>query len=403
MAETLPMLALSPTMEEGMIVKWNVAEGGSISSGQVLCEVQTDKATMEYESPADGMLLKILVPEGSSVRVGEPIAIVGESGEDISGLLESLSKPAPKTEAPPAAALEESRSPPHAPAAEAKPLRAGKIRASPLARKLASGAGIDLKSVVGTGPEGRIVKRDIEAYLRKAPEVSAETEGRDKLIPVSPKRKIIAERLGASKFSAPHFYLRVRVAFDTLLETRARFNAQRAQKLSLNAFLIKLTAEALKRHPQVNAAWEGENIRLFGGIHIALAVAQEDGLVAPVVRNCAAKGVEAIDRELSELIEKARKGTIAPEEYSGATFTISNLGSYGIEEFTAIINPPGSAILAVGAAVPTEVLEPDGGKKVKRLASFTLSCDHRVVDGAVGAAFLRDLKLFVEDPLLAFL
>ena len=389
MAEQVLMLALSPTMEEGTIVSWHKKVGDSVAQSDIICEVETDKATMEYESVNEGTLLKILVPDGGKAKVGDPIAVVGESGEDISGLVEAAKS---GTEEKAAAAPEAESEPAPKPAAEAKPAAGARqegapegaaptqravqpaptagLKASPLARKMASEQGIDLRTVRGSGPGGRIVKRDMEKALRRAasygpaaavgiagpaytPAAAGPTaSGRDEQVPVSGKRKIIAKRLSESKYSAPHYYLRIDVDAGPMMAARARLNARLPKeaggKVSPNAFLIKLVAQTLKSYPSVNASWQGDTILHFGKIDIALAVAQEDGLITPVVRDCGSKGIVQIDRELKVLIDKALKNKLAPEEYNGATFTISSLGTSGILEFTAIINPPGSAILAVG-------------------------------------------------------
>jgi len=429
-AEHMLMLALSPTMEEGTILKWSKSEGDAVAQGELLCEVETDKATMEYESANEGTLLKILVPAGGQARVGDPIAIVGEKGEDIAALVEEAGKvgegKAPAGEPAPQETPTEAAAPASAPAAPAAPAAAepaaatpsgSGLKASPLARRMAGEMGVDLRSVRGSGPGGRVVKRDLERLARSgaaapgtatgaAPPWSAAPQGavlQDQRIPVSGKRKIIAQRLAESKFSAPHYYLRMDIAVDELVEARRRLNERLGSqgKVSLNAFLLKLTAEALKRHPQVNASWEGDAILRRGSIDLGLAVAQEDGLITPVVRDCGSKGVLAIDRELAALVDKARTNRLAPEDYSGATFTLSSLGSAGILEFTAIINPPGSAILAVGRIRKTAEVGDDDQIRVQSTMIVTLSCDHRVIDGAVGAAFLADLKRMIENPIEA--
>jgi pyruvate dehydrogenase E2 component (dihydrolipoamide acetyltransferase) len=288
-----------------------------------------------------------------------------------------------------------------------------------LARRMAVEMGIDLRTVRGSGPGGRVVKRDLEKVARAAPQAAPAAAPaappaytlppataahlEDRRIPVSGKRKIIAQRLSESKFSAPHYYLRIDVAVDGLIEARRRLNERlgRDARVSVNAFLIKLAAEALKRHPEVNASWEGDTIFRRGSADIGLAVAQEDGLITPVVHDCGSKGILAIERELAALIDKARTNRLSPEDYNGASFTISNLGSAGILEFTAIINPPGSAILAVGRAQKTPVVGEDDQIRVQTTMILTLSCDHRVIDGAVGAAFLADLKRILENPIEA--
>jgi len=446
MAEQVLMLALSPTMEEGTIITWHKKEGEAVAQSDIICEVETDKATMEYESVNEGTLLKILVPEGGGARVGDPIAVVGESGEDISSLVQEAKAAAAAAEKP--AAGQPAAEPVEAQPAEATPGATAEaapqpaegapvegLKASPLARKMASEQGIDLRSVRGSGPGGRIVKRDMDKALRRAasygpaaavgiagvaaagapaapayipaggiPAMAGPTaSGKDEQIPVSGKRKIIAQRLAESKYSAPHYYLRIDVDAGAMMAARTRLNArlpkEAGAKVSPNAFLIKFVAETLKKYPPVNASWQGDTILRFGKIDIALAVAQEDGLITPVVRDCGSKGIVQIDRELKILIDKALSNKLTPEEYSGATFTISSLGTSGILEFTAIINPPGSAILAVGRIHKVPVAEDDGSIGVRSQMILTLSCDHRVIDGAVGAAFLSDLKATIEYPI----
>ena len=390
MAEKVLMIALSPTMETGTVVRWRKKEGEPVKSGDVICEVETDKATMDYEASNEGTLLKIVLAEGGQAKVGDLIAVLGSPGEDISGLLgapaQALNPPAPP------AILS-------APRTQSIP-QSGRTRSSPLARKLAEDRGIDLRAVAGSGPGGRIVRRDVEAPSA-AP--AFEAGPGDEVIAVSGMRKIIAKRLSESMFSAPHYYLTVSVTADELLGMRAKLNEGREKKVALNAILFALAGRALARHPRVNSAWNGETIVRRGSADIGLAVALPDGLVTPVVRDCGRKGILAIDAELADLIARARAGKLAPSEYAGAGFTISNLGSFGIDEFTAIINPPGSAILAVGAARKEPVVESgDGGESivVRQRMKMTLSCDHRVIDGAVGAAFLRDLADIVENPAL---
>ena len=410
MAEQVLMLALSPTMEEGTIVKWHKKEGDPVAQSDIICEVETDKATMEYEAVDEGTLLKILVRDGGQARVGEPIAVVGEPGEDISGMLkEAEQKPEPDASesAAPESAVPQVKAAPSAPQ-----VPAGELKASPLARKMATGHGIDIRVLRGSGPAGRIVKRDIENALRRAasygPAAAVGVQGpaasgKDERIRVSGKRKIIAQRLAESKFSAPHYYLRIDVDAGAMMAARQRLNARLpkdpAGKVSPNAFLIKFVAETLKKYPVVNSSWQDDAILRFGRIDIALAVAQDDGLITPVVRDCGSKGIVQIDRDLKNLIDKAHNNKLTPDEYNGATFTISSLGTSGILEFTAIINPPGSAILAVGRIHKAPVVGDDGAIGVRSQMMLTLSCDHRVIDGAVGAAFLSDLKAFIEYPI----
>lgn len=420
MAEKIPMLALSPTMSEGHIAKWNVKEGDSVASGDILLEVETDKATMDYEGTYDGVVLKILKGEGEEAAVGEPIAIIGEQGEDISALLADVEDSAPdkekrledkdetNTEADQVKEPESTPDPEREEAEDAPETTTDFIRSSPLARKLAEQNNIDVARLKGTGPAGRIIKADVEKALKDG--VSAkETVGKtataiassDREIPHSKVRKIVAERLAESKYTAPHYYLKLSVEIDSLLEARALLNKTVEEKVSVNAFLIKFIAETLKRHPRVNSSWHADKIVEHASLDIGLAVAQDDGLITPVVRDAGNKGIKDIESDLSVLIAKAREGKLQPEEYSGATFTISSLGSFGIEEFTAIINPPGSAILAVGAFKKEPVVNTDDTIEIKTILKLTLSCDHRSIDGAVGAAFLKDLKDTIESPIRA--
>jgi pyruvate dehydrogenase E2 component (dihydrolipoyllysine-residue acetyltransferase) len=419
MPEKILMMALSPTMETGTLVRWRKKEGDTVASGDILCEVETDKATMDYESASDGMLLKIVVQAGGQAKVGDTIAILGKPGEDFSALLADSrpvagksvpapsSAPAAGTSAPSAARL------PAAVQAGTLPA-AGRVRSSPLARRIAAQRGIDLRSIRGSGPEGRVVRRDLEAapaagvppaaarQASQAPAVPLYKPGPgDEVVPLSNVRRIVARRLSESMFSAPHYYLTVAVAMDELLATRARLNAGREKKTSMNAFLMAIAGRALLHHQKVNSTWNGDSIIRHAAADIGLAVAQPDGLITPVVRDCGKKGILAIDAELVDLVERARAGKLMPPEYEGATFTISSLGSAGIDEFTAVINPPGSAILAVGAIRKEPVVGDNDTIAIRQRMRITLSCDHRVVDGAVGAAFLRELADMLENPMLA--
>jgi len=422
MAELIQMTALSPTMEKGQIMSWLKKEGDSVESGDVLCEVETDKAVMEYEAVAEGILLKILVPANKMVEVGVPIAVVGQEGEDYSSLLkEDSGSDADVSGSDDRGAAEQSSGPAREPSSEEKapPAAADKGRAgservpsSPLARRMARQKGLDITALTGSGPGGRVVKKDVEKALANGPAGAArtaaavpgpESAAEDVVVPHSAMRRTIAERLSGSFYSAPHYYLTVSADVGVLLESRKRLAEKSGDSLSVNAILVKMAAQALKNHPRVNAAWEADGVRQFARQDIGLAVALKDGLITPVVKQAGLKGLKQIDAELSDLVDKARNGGLSPEEYSGATFTISNLGSFGIEEFTAIINPPGSAILAVGAAVPRVVPTDGGGFETRTLMKMTLSCDHRVIDGAVGAAFLAELKQMIEEPLRALL
>ncbi len=448
MAEKVLMIALSPTMEEGTIANWVKQEGDTVSTGDVLCEVETDKATMDYESIQEGTLLKILVPEGDSAAVERPIAIIGEAGEDIDDLVqEAKSEAAGAKEggdetagaaaaagagekaggeaagAGGAAAGAETAGPGSAGGATPEATRAqvtgpapeaptgqdgSRIKSSPLARVLAEQEGIDLTQIAGSGPRGRIVKRDVEqakaegvgrAAGAAAAARAAPTPGlRDETISLSNTRKIIARRLSESKFSSPHFYETISIFTETMMDARKQLNSGLDYKVSVNAFLMKFAAETIKRHPVINSSWQGDSIRRFGSIDIGLAVAQESGLITPIVRDCGSKGIVAIDSELSDLIDRARAGRLKPEEYTGATFSISSLGTFGIEEFTAIINPPGSAILAVGQMQKVPVVGENDELTVRMQMKVTLSCDHRVIDGVQAAQFLTELKGMLESP-----
>ena len=431
MAEKVLMLALSPTMETGTIAGWSKKEGDEITTGDVLCEVETDKATMEYESIQEGTLLKIMVSEGESAVVEQPIAIVGAKGEDISELIKEIEAHSAETSAATDAttpAVATPQTPVSSEPIPESPINEdGRIKASPLARVLAAEAGIDIARIQGSGPEGRIVKRDVERAKKSGVAESAAeaatasaapnaTSGagvapfgaqaspsplKDETVPVSTKRRVIAQRLAESKYSAPHFYLKISVITETMMNARSQLNTTVAPKVSVNAFLLKFSAEAIKRNPDINSSWQGDTIRRFGSINIGLAVAQPDGLITPIVRDCGAKGIVTIDRELSELIARSRENKLTPEDYTGATFTISSLGTFGIEEFTAIINPPGSAILAVGQMQKVPVVDTDDKIVVRNQMKLTLSCDHRVIDGAKGAVFLSDLRGLIEDPVRA--
>jgi len=401
MAEKLYMTALSPTMEQGTITEWHKAEGETIKNGDIICEVETDKAVMEYEADFDAVLLKIIVDSGQTAGIGDVIAVYGEAEEDYSQLILSditaVEEPAVKVETP---AVAVSR--PSAP-------QGRRLKSSPLARKMAADLNIRLESVEGSGFDGRIIKRDIErtASGQIVPEANhiSQTAAGAEYKAVGAMRRTIAERLSASKFTSPHYYLTLHADMSTIMAARKDLAARSGRKISINSFLIKLASSALKKHPRVNSSWEGDKIRAFGTADIGFAAALTDGLITPVIRNCESKGILVIDDEFRILAQKAGNGSLLPEEYSGAGFTISNLGSFGIEEFTAIINPPGSAILAVGAILkqPIVVTDSSGADAVviKPMMKMTLSCDHRVIDGAVGAAFLSALKRMIEEPIEA--
>ena len=392
MAENIPMLALSPTMEEGVIVKWIKHQGDIVAQGDILCEVETDKAVMEYESPAEGTLLRITAAQGQSIAIGETIAVIGAQDEQI----ETPQKPKQQevlTEEVPRKNI------PQPPKTSMPPLATAKLRSSPLARKLAELHGLDISSVKGTGPEGRVIEADVKQAIPKTPAATPPlSRPDDEVIEITPKRKLIAKTLAGSKFTSPHYYLKVNVIADSLIATRQKHNAESDHKISLNAFLIKFVAEVMQRHPVINSSWQDDKIVQHRTCDIALAVSQPDGLIAPVVRQCHTKSLTQIDSELKALVEKTHAGSLTSADYANSTFTISNLGSFGIDEFTAIINPPNSAILAVGKISKQPVVGDDEKIQIHQCMALTLSCDHRLIDGAIGAIFLTDLKEMIENP-----
>ncbi len=424
------MPALSPTMTEGNLAKWHVKEGDAVNAGDVIAEIETDKATMEVEAVDEGTVGRILVDEGAEgVAVNALIALLLEDGEDASAL-DSVADdapapaatpaPAPTAEAPapaaPAPAAPAAAPAPTAPAAPAAaPTNGARVFASPLARRMAAQAGLDLASMTGSGPKGRIVKSDVEAAISggvpaaaaaaqrpPAAPISADAapfEPAFDLEPLSSMRKTIAQRLTEAKQTIPHFYLTVDCELDALLDLRKRLNekADGAYKLSVNDLIIKACGVALRKVPAANASYTDEGIKLYQSADVAVAVAIDGGLITPVIRDAANKGLEAISAEMKDMAGRAREGKLAPEEYQGGTFSISNLGMFGIKQFDAVINPPQGAILAVGAGEQRPVVK-DGALAVATVMSCTLSCDHRVVDGAVGAEFLKVFKAMIEEP-----
>lgn len=418
MAEVIKMPRMSDTMEEGVIVEWHKSVGDKIEPGDILAEVETDKATMDLESYQEGVLLHIGVEKGA-VPVDSVIAVIGEEGEDYKEALkkaEADAKPseddgdeeeAEKADQSNDSSSSDSEEKKPAPqAADSKPASDDsddRIKVSPLARKMAEDAGLELSAIKGTGDQGRIVKRDIEEAKEKgigkgtgAPGKSADSFEE---IPVSQMRKTIARRLGESKFTAPHFYLTVEIDMDNAISARKRINEMIApDKISFNDIVIKSCAAALKLNPEVNSSWMGDHIRINHSINIGVAVAVDEGLLVPVIRNADQKNLSALNSEVAEFAERARNKKLQTEEMQGNTFTISNLGMFGIEEFTAIINPPDACILAVGTINQKPVVK-DGQIVPGNRMKVTLSCDHRVVDGAKGARFLADLKGILEEPL----
>ena len=414
MAEKLLMPALSPTMEAGLLVKWLKEEGDTVEEGEIIAEVETDKATMELASFYEGTLLKRVIQEQDSVPVEALVAIIGAPGEDISALLAEETSGA---SAPQAAVTVEAIVSPAPPAAVADGRR---LRSSPLARKIAADAGIELASIAGSGPGGRIIKRDVEGAVAAqraaatatpapAPARVATTshEWAEDVAPepLSNMRRTIARRLTEVWIQAPHFFLEVGVRMDAALALRAELNSALTRsgssvKISVNDLIVKASALALQDHPEVNVAFSDEGMRAFAGSHIGIAVAVPEGLVVPVLRNVEQKGLRSIASEGRALVMKARDKKLTPSEMQGATFSISNLGMFGIERFTAVINAPAACILAVGAARKVPIVNDDDSFGIARVMQATLSCDHRAVDGAVGARFLATLKTYLEEPML---
>jgi len=473
MATKVYMEALSPTMEEGRLASWLKNEGDEVKEGDVLAEVETDKATMELVARGSGILRKRLIGDGDTANVGTVIAVIAGADEDVSALTggaEVQAEQAPSTAEAPAqekaaqaagsdvgrgaaavAAAGETEpdsvergTPAEDTPADAAPTPVpdggsqakaaagdassgnGRVKASPLARKMASESGVQLGGVQGSGPGGRIVKRDVEAAMEGGAQAqqpaapaaaqpsaapaptapaapAAPSEGGYRDQPLSPMRKTIAKRLTQSIGPVPHFFLTVEIDMGEAMRLRGRINerfADQGVKVSPNDLIIKAVAAALRKHPWVNASWTGEAIRFHDQVHIGVAVAVDEGLITPVVRDADRKGVAEIATEVRELAGRAREKKLKPEEYTGSTFSLSNLGMFGIEEFTAVINPPEAAILAVGAIAPKVVVDEKGDMAVRQRMRVTLSCDHRVIDGATGAQFLETLKSYLEDPML---
>jgi len=412
MAVKVEMPKLSDTMEEGVIAAWNVEEGDTVESGDVIAEVETDKATMEVEVFDAGTILKVLVDEGDAVPLGGLIAVIGEEGEDISDILKEAesdsgskdSSDEKEQEADKKSDEEEESFDPVFGDLDKKGNGQpddGRIKASPLARKMAEEKGIKLANVEGSGPHGRIIKRDIESYEpSKAPAATpaATVSREDKEHRVSQMRKTIARRLSESKFSSPHYYETIDIDMSAVWDARKQLNEISDTKISFNDIVVKAVATALRQHPDINSSWQGDKIIEHGDVNVAVAVGIDEGLVTPVINNTDQKGLQQIASESKALIEKAQNRDLQPEEMEGSTFTVSNLGMFGIEEFTAIINPPNACILAVGAIREEPVVE-DGevvpGKRMK----VTLSSDHRIVDGVSAAKFLNTLKRMLENPL----
>ena len=419
MAEIVRMPKLSDTMTEGVVAEWHKKVGDTIESGELLAEIETDKATMEFESFQEGVLLHIGVEKGQTAPIDSILAILGEKGEDVADLLKKekaseadvveteVVKPTPTPTPTPVEVKQPSlvslskepvqkiSSNKSFPTLDS--LNSLETKASPLAKKLAQERGINLKFINGTGTDGRIVKRDIDNF-----QVSTSIKGQESFVdePVSQMRKVIAQRLAESKFSAPHFYLTVSINMDNAIESRKAINnAINPSKISFNDLVVKAAAVSLKDHPKVNASWFGDFIRYNDHVHIGVAVAVDEGLLVPVIRFTNEKSLTQIGQEVKSLAQKAKDKKLQPEEWEGNTFTISNLGMFGIDEFTAIVNPPDACILAIGGIQQVPVVK-NGEIVPGNIMKVTLSCDHRVVDGAVGSAFLNSFKNYLENPVL---
>ena len=419
MAEIIRMPKMSDTMEEGVIASWLKKVGDEIKSGDILAEVETDKATMELESYDDGVLLHIGVKDGDSVPVDGVIAIIGEKGEDVDEILKDIENDTSSVdnseevnESPIEKEIEvKVETPaPAPPAPEEKNISSNdeRIKASPLAKKLADEKGIDLSNISGSGDGGRIIRKDIEEY-KGIPAKTAEVQKEIKLpqihseesfeeIAVTQMRKTISKRLAESKFSAPHFYLTMEIDMDNCIEGRKKINESSEVKISFNDIILKACAVALRKHPMVNSSYLTDKIRINHHVHIGVAVAVDEGLLVPVIRFADNKSLSHISAEVKSLAKRAKDKQLQPSDWEGNTFTISNLGMFGISEFTAIINPNDSCILAVGGIKSTPVVK-NGEIVPGNIMKLTLSCDHRLVDGATGAAFLQTLKELIEDPI----
>ncbi len=415
MAEVVTMPKLSDTMEEGVIANWCKKEGEQVEEGDILAEIETDKATMDYEAPCDGVILKLAADPGSKLAVGVPIAVIGEKGESFDDkLLEvgASSAQAPAQEGKSSESTEPQKTPVKSDVIQASQgiqtttSGSGRVKASPLAKKMAADKGIDLGQIQGSGPGGRIVQKDLESVSGSASFSGAKVRaGEDQVIANSMMRQTIAKRLHAAKNDAPHFYLTRSCDMSSLMAWRKKLNAPCEKdpsipKVSVNDLIMLVCAKALAKHRNVNASWQGESIIEYGDVHMAMAVALPTGLITPVIRHCDQISAREIAVQSRELATRAKSGGLKPEEYQGGTFTVSNLGMLGIKNFTAIINPPQAAILAVGATAKVPWVSDKGELVVAERMEMTMSCDHRVIDGAQGAYFLDSVVSFIEDPVL---
>ena len=414
MAEVIRMPKLSDTMTDGVVASWNKKVGDTIKRGEILAEIETDKATMEFESFFNGTLLYIGIEKGDGAPVDAIIAIIGAAGDDVTAILaaEELKVPAKKEEVTVEKKVE--KKPEVQSQKKSKPIIVqsdesgdGRLKASPLAKRMAGEKGIDIYAIQGSGGAGRVVKRDVDAWhpSRIPPvmkhevqfDVTVNAAGEYTDEPISQMRKVIAKRLSESKFNAPHFYLTMKIDMGNAFLLREKINSQGGSKISFNDLVIRAAAQSLKENPKVNAAWYGDRIRINHNINIGVAVAVEDGLLVPVVRNADKKSFAEIAGEVKVFAQKAKDKKLQPSDWEGNTFTISNLGMFGVESFTAIINSPDACILAVGGIADVPVVK-EGKIVPGKVMKVTLSCDHRVVDGALGAAFLQSLKKILEHP-----
>jgi pyruvate dehydrogenase E2 component (dihydrolipoamide acetyltransferase) len=415
MAEIVRMPKLSDTMVEGVVAEWHKKVGDTVTEGELIAEIETDKATMEFESFYDGILLYIGIEKGAGAPINSVLAVIGEKGEDIKELLAEANSDEPAAKEEPSAVVTEKVTTPNP--VETAPTKAtpetltvdtsdGKrIFVSPLAKKMAEDRNINLGMVDGSGDNGRIVKRDIENYIPSssgsAPTFVSAPVGTESFTdePFSQMRKAIARTLSASKFGAPHFYLKMEVNMDNAIAARKSINSKGDVKISFNDMIVKAVANALRRHPKVNVDYINDTIRYNNHIHVGVAVAVPDGLVVPVIKFADSKGFAQIGAEVKEMVIKAKTKKLMPEDMQGGTFAISNLGMYGIEDFTSIVNPPNGCILSVGGIKQTPVVK-DGEIIPGNVMKLSLSCDHRVVDGATGSEFLQTLKGFLENPVM---
>jgi len=412
MAEIIRMPKMSDTMTEGVVAKWHKKIGDPIKAGDLVAEIETDKATMEFESYQNGTLLYIGVPEGKGAPVDAILAIIGKPGEDYTHLLkeekpETKKAEQKKPESVPVQKATVTETPKPVVVTAGAPVipteENGRIKASPLAKRLAAEKGIDLSRLSGTGDAGRVVKRDIEWFkpgmMPSLKHAAADERESFEEIPVSQMRKTIARRLSESKFSAPHFYLTMEIQMDRCMDARESINLVSPVKISFNDIIIKAVATALKQHPKVNSSWLGDTIRIHHHVHIGVAVAVDEGLLVPVIRHANHRTLSEISQQVKDFAQKAKNKKLQPQDWEGNTFTISNLGMFGIEEFTAIINPPDACILAVGGIKQMPVVV-NGKLRIGNVMKVTLSCDHRVVDGVTGSQFLQTVKGLLENPVV---